>query len=102
MTPPPLRRGGLHQKHGVVSVLDGAEQNLTQKAEADFYADPARDQKRLQPPLGRSEMKAFPHQRYLYDINVALTFTMMRLIKWRRPVSTWRAGGGKRLCCNIV
>ena len=43
----PLRRGGLHQRHDVASGLVGAEQNLTQEAEADFYTDPARNKEEI-------------------------------------------------------
>ena len=43
----PLRRGGLHQRHDVVSVLVGAEQNLTQEAEAGFYTDPSRNREEI-------------------------------------------------------
>ena len=41
-------------------------------------------ERRLQPLQKRSKMRAFPHQRYLVDINIALVFAIMRLIKWQR------------------
>ena len=43
----PLRRGGLHRRHDVFSGLGGAEQNLTQEAEAHFYTDPARNEEEI-------------------------------------------------------
>ena len=43
----PLRKGGLHQKHDDGSILVGAEQNLTQEAEADSYTDPARNREEI-------------------------------------------------------
>ena len=43
----PLRRSGLHQRHDVSSGLVGAEQNLTQEAQADLYTDPARNREEI-------------------------------------------------------
>ena len=40
-------------------------------------------ERRLQHLQERSKMRAFPHQRYLVDINIALVFASMRLIEWR-------------------
>ena len=79
----PLRRGGLHQRHDVGSVLVGAEQNPTQEAEADSYTDPARKREETTAFAGAIEDEGVSPPTLPCRHQHCLVFAIMRLIKWR-------------------
>ena len=87
----------------LLSGLVGAEQNLTQAAEAGFCTDPARNNRKLQPLQYRLKVSAVLHRNYLVAINVALVITIMQSIKWQARLwwtSSRKSGMLRHPSCN--
>ena len=79
------------------SDLVGAEQGLTQRTEAGFDTDPARDDQQVAAAAEPMKMSAVPHQHNLGDINVALVITIMYLIRWQDNMLPARLLQGHKL-----